>query len=162
MSISLDELKDLLTQHKVRYFVDPDHDALLGLFGGYHGSYKVVFEVDLDGTFLQLKTLGYVQCPTTHPHCRVVLELLGLLNYSYRSTKFAWDPRDGEIVGYVDLWLEDARVTLLQLAANLGILLRTIDRAFYRLNGIMETGVDPGDPSPPTSTPADDSEFDTV
>ena len=162
MSISLDDLKALLAEDEVRYFLDPQQSAVLALFGGNHGSYQIVLAVELEGSFLQLKTIRYAQCPTTHPHCRAVLELLGDLNYSYRSTKFGWDPRDGEIVCFVDLWLEDATVTLAQLRSNLGILLRTIDRAFYRISGIMTTGNDPGDPIPaqPDASPAGD--FDTV
>lgn len=162
MSISLDDLKALLTEDEVRFFLDPEQSAVLALFGGNHGSYQVVLAVELEGSFLQLKTIRYAQCPAPHPHCRAMLELLGELNYGYRSTKFGWDPRDGEIVCFVDLWLEDATVTLTQLRANLGILLRTIDRAYYRINGIMTTGTDPGDPTPdePSAAPAGD--FDTV
>lgn len=162
MTMSLDQLKSLLAEDGVRYFVDPERPALLALFGGYHGSYQIVFDIDLEGAFLQFRTVHYAKCPATHEHIKAVLELLGSLNYSYRSTKFGWDPRDGEIVCYVDLWLEDATVTLQQLQANLGIMLRTIDKANFRLSGLLATGADPGEPAPPKPEGSGSGDFDTI
>ena len=62
--------KALLAEDEVRFFLDPQQSAVLALFEGSHGSYQIVLAVELEGSFLQLNTIRYAQCPTTHPHCR--------------------------------------------------------------------------------------------
>lgn len=162
MSVTVDSLQKMLAEDGVRFFVDPINNAVLAMFGGHFGSYQIVFDTDMDGAFLQIRTLNYAMCPKSSPHYVAVLELLGNLNYTYRSTKFGWDPRDGEVVGYVDFWLEDAVLTIDQLRVNLGTLLRTIDKANFRIRAIMESGTDPGDPSAPPSGASDSGDFTTV
>jgi len=54
-----------------------------------------------------------------------------------------WDPTDGEIVGYADLWLEDATLTQQQFGAMLGAFIPAIDLGHARIVTTMETGVDP-------------------
>ncbi len=65
------------------------------------------------------------------------------MDYRLRVTKFGWDPRDGEIVAYADLWLEDATLTQKQLAAMLRAFLPGIDLGRARITATMATGVDP-------------------
>jgi hypothetical protein len=61
-----------------------------------------------------------------------------------RATKFAWDPRDGEIVASIEVWLEDATVTPPQFHGLLAAFLPAVDLAHRRIHAVMETGVDPG------------------
>lgn len=170
MSITIDKLKRLLDAQGVRYFQDPHHPAVLMNFGGLFGSYQVVMQVDLDGKFLLIRTLGYARCPASHPHSTTVLQVLGALDYQMRTTKWGWDPSDGEIVACVDLWLEDAVVTESQFQAILRVFLPAIDMAHQRITTAMATGVDPKMPTappppppPPPATPARASdEFEIV
>lgn len=170
MTVTLDQVREVLDADGVRYYLDPRRPVVLSMFSGYFGDYQITFSVELDGRFLQLRTLAYGRCPQDHPHARAVLELLGEMNFATRTVKFGWDPSDGEIVAYADLWLEDAALTASQLQANLGTLLRTADRGWGRLTQVLATGVDPGpdvkpadQPAEPADDPAEDpSDFDTV
>jgi hypothetical protein len=155
VTITIDKLKSLAEGEGLRYFIAPDRPALCMGFGGASSSYQVIMLVELDGRFLQIRTVGYGLCPSDHPHADAVLRVLGALDYKFRLTKFAWDPSDGEIVGYADLWLEDATLTQRQFAAMLRAFLPAIDQGHARIVQTMETGVDPegsGGPGAGTST----------
>lgn len=143
MTISMDELKTLATGAGLNYFVDPSRPAILMGFKGMFGSYQLVALVELDGRFVQLRTVGYGNCPVGHPHLEAVLRVIGELDYKLRLTKFGWDPADGEIVGYADLWLEDATVTQAQFIALLRAFVPAIDVGHDRLTKTMATGIDP-------------------
>lgn len=159
MSITIDELTSLLDSQGIRYFLDPRSPAALANFSGIFGSYQIVFSIELDGRFLLIRTLGYATCPPSHPSCRTVLEVIGSLDFSMRTTKWGWDPADGEIVACVDAWLEDAVVTEAQFAQWLRTFLPGIDIAHNRIVTAMATGKDPlaaVPPPPPPPRPDDD------
>jgi Putative bacterial sensory transduction regulator len=143
VTISVDQLKSLAKAEGLGFFVDPNRPAILLNFSGHDGSYQVVMLVELDGRFIQFRTIGYAKCPSDHPNLAAVLRVLGEMDYRLRLTKFGWDPADGEVVGYVDLWLEDATLTQKQFGAMLRALLPAIDMGRARITKTMETGVDP-------------------
>lgn len=155
MTVTMDKLKSLVEREGLKYFLAPDRPVLSMGFAGEAGSYQMIMLVELDGRFLQFRTVGYGLCPTVHPHVDAVLRVLGALDYKFRLTKFGWDPSDGEIVGYVDLWLEDAELTQQQFSAMLHAFLSAIDQGHARIAKTMETGVDPegsGGPGTGSST----------
>jgi hypothetical protein len=143
MTISLGQLKSLVQAEGLAFFEDPRRPAILLNFTGANGTYMVVMIVELDGRFMQFRTLGYGSCPATHQNLLALLRVLGEMDYRYRLTKFGWDPADGEIVGYADLWLEDGTLTQGQLAAMLRAFLPAIDQARPRIARTIETGIDP-------------------
>ena len=143
MTISLDKLKSLVKAEGLAYFEDPSRPAILLNFKGNNGAYMMVMLVELDGRFMQIRTIGYGSCPADHPHLEAVLRVLAETDYRLRLTKFGWDPNDGEIVAYADLWLEDGTLTQRQLAAMLRAFLPAIDMGRARINATMATGVDP-------------------
>jgi hypothetical protein len=148
VTITLDGLKALLTTEGVKYFISPDQPLLSMGFSGLTGQYQMVMHVDLDDRFLQFRTVGYLRCPADHAHLEAVLRVLGHLDYQLRLTKFGWDPADGEIVGYADLWLEDATLTQGQFSAMLHCFLSGIDLNHGRIEKTIETGTDPGEVQP--------------
>lgn len=142
MPISLKDLKSLAEGEDLRYFLSPDGTALLAGFGGLTGNYQVLMKVEIDGRFLQFRTLGYTACPADHPHLEVVLKILGHLNYERRLVKFGWDPSDGEIVAYADMWVEDGKVTQKQFKAIMSTFLPAIDLANRRIQEALRSGTD--------------------
>ena len=143
MTITIEQLKSLATAAELKYFIAPDRPALLINFRGVTGSFQVIAMVELDGRFVQLRTVGYANCPADHPHIEAVLRVLAALDYSRRLAKFAWDVSDGEIVAYADLWLEDAVLTQGQFQAMLSVFIPVIDLGHDRIVKTIETGVDP-------------------
>jgi hypothetical protein len=154
VTITLDELKSLADRQGLKYFLAPDRPAIAMGFTGLNGSYQVLMMVELDGRFIQFRTLGYGHCPSGHPHLEAVLRVLGALDYKLRLTKFGWDPTDGEIVGYADLWLEDARLTQQQFTTMLNAFLPAIDMGHVRIAKTLETGVDPEGSGGPGAGPS--------
>lgn len=152
MGMTVDGLRRLLDARGIRYFQDPNRPVLLMNFTGMFGTYQVIMLIDVDGRFLQARTVGYASCPKSHPHCDVALQVLGALDYELRMTKWGWDPNDGEIVAYLDVWVEDGTVTDAQFQTLLAIYLPAIDLAHQRITTAMATGVDQGLPPVPTKT----------
>lgn len=145
MALKLDDLKKLCEGEKLKYFIDPDRPVVMMGFGGIHGRYQVIVALEVDGRFLQVRTISYLHCPADHPHIVPVLKILGHLNYRLRMIKFGWDPSDGEIVAYADVWLEDGRLTQSQFGALFKSIIPAMDLNYKRLTETMETGTDPGD-----------------
>lgn len=148
MTMTIDRLKELCEGEDLKYFLAPDRPMVLVGFGGINGSYQVVIPIEVDGRFIQIRTTGYLKCPADHPSVNAVLAILGALNYKLRMIKFGWDPSDGEIVAYADVWIEDGDLTQKQFSRILKSLVPGIDLNFKRLSEAIETGKDPGEESP--------------
>ncbi len=144
MAIELDDLKRLLDKEELRYFVAPDRPAIMVGFAGMFGHYQVVLTLELDGTFLQFRTVRYLHCPQDNPHLLAVLKVLGHIDYTIRLVKFGWDPADGEIVGYVDEWVMDDTLSQAEFSKMVQSFVAGIDSNYDRLKRTLETGEDPG------------------
>ena len=148
MAMTIDRLKELCEGEDLKYFLAPDRPMVTMGFGGVNGRFQVVVPIELDGRFLQIRTVGYLHCPADHPHVNTVLTILGSLNYQLRMTKFGWDPEDGEITAFADVWIEDGDLTQKQFGALLKSMLPAIDLNHKRLSQAIETGEDPGEMKP--------------
>jgi hypothetical protein len=144
MAITIDELRRLADAVNFRYFMDPDRPVLLCGAQGDNGRYQFMMMIEIEGQFLQFRTLHYQRCPPDHPHLAAVLRLLAELNYQLRFVKFAWDSRNGEIVVYGDTWLMDAGLTQQQFTRLLGNYLPALDTHHPRLAETIANGRDPG------------------
>ncbi len=145
MAMTMDRLKELCEGEDLKYFLAPDRPMVMLGFGGINGRFQVIVPIELDGRFIQLRTTSYLHCPADHPSLNAVLAILGSLNYKLRMTKFGWDPTDGEIVAYADVWIEDGDLTQKQFGALFKSLIPSIDFNFKRLSEAIETGKDPGE-----------------
>jgi hypothetical protein len=144
MAMKLEDLKKLLDKEGLRYFVAPDRPAILLGFSGMFGHYQVVMTLELDGTFMQFRTVRYLHCPQDHPHLLPMLKVLGHIDYTIRLLKYGWDPSDGEIVGYVDEWVTDGKPSQAQFSRMVQSFVSGIDSSYDRIKRTIETGEDPG------------------
>jgi len=148
MALTLDQLQEFMKKEGLNYFVAPDRPAVRFGVGGLFGRFDLVVHLQDDGRFLQFRTLHYAECATDHPNLAVVLRVLAAINYEKRLLKFGWDPGDGEIVGYADLWVMDGQVTQEQFRRMLQNFVPGIDTSITRIDGALKTGADPGEPNP--------------
>ena len=144
MALKLDDLRRLVDSVNFRYFVDPRSPTLMCGVQGRAGSYQMVMSLQIDGRFLQFRTISYMHAAADHQHTAAVLRALAEINYVFRFTKFGWDPKDGEIVVYGDVWLMDAGLTESQFKRLLNNFLSSIDEQYARLSKTAATGTDPG------------------
>jgi hypothetical protein len=148
MALTLAELEKLVEGEDMRYFRDPTRDALMLGAKGISGRYQFVILLELEGQFMQFRTISYHQCTADHKHLKPVLEVLGALNYRLRLAKFGWDESDGEIVVYADHWVMDGKVTQEQFSRILHNYLPAVDLSYLRITKTIETGKDPGELDP--------------
>jgi hypothetical protein len=148
MALTMDQLKMLVEEEGLVYFLDPNRDALMLRAKGSFGSYQLVILLEVEGTFLQFRSLGYHSCPEDHEHVDAVLKVLGALNYRLRFLKFGWDPEDGEITVYGDAWLEDGNLTQGQFSRMVHAYLSMMDLNNVRIGETIKTGSDPGEINP--------------
>ena len=144
MAITIEDLKRLMDDEGLRYFVDPNRPLLmLGVTGAF-GRFQFVASLQIDGRFLQFRTVGYLTCRPEHPRIDQVLRAIADANFRFRFVKFGWDESDGEIVGYGDHWLEDASLSAEQFRQMIRSFAAPIDLMRHRLERIMDDGEDPG------------------
>jgi hypothetical protein len=148
MALTMDQLKRLLEAQDLHYFLDPRRDAILLGASGIFGKYQSVIILEDEGRVLQFRSVGYLQCPASNSNLLVVLKALGEINYKYRGIKFGWDPDDGEITAYSDLWIQDGTITQDQFARMVQVFFSGIDMNFMRIGQTIESGKDPGDFDP--------------
>jgi hypothetical protein len=161
----MERLEALVSGCDLRYFRDPQRDALLLGVTGMRGSYQFLVLLEVGGEFLQFRTMRYHSCPKDHPHVAATLELLGALNYQLRFVKFGWDPSDGEIVLYGDMWMVDGDPTQEQLRRMFNSYMAVMDLNHPRIGQTIQTGADPGEMLPPEwppPPPEDGDGFDTI
>jgi hypothetical protein len=145
MAITIENLKELVKKEGLRFLLDPERPALHLGMGGMSGRFDMVVTLQDEGRFLQLRTVTWLSCPSDHPHCALLLRILGELNYQRRLVKFGWDSSDGEIVAYADLWIMDGTVTQAQFNRMMSNYVPTVDQANARIKAALETGKDPGE-----------------
>jgi hypothetical protein len=107
--------------------------------------------MQLEGRFLQHRTLRYQQCQAGHPHTAATLRVLAELNCQLRFVKFWWEPGDGKITFWGDIGLVDAGLTQAQFSRVLSNYLPAIDDQYPHAAMTIATGRDPGpiNASPP-------------
>jgi hypothetical protein len=144
MALTLDGLRRLADAIQFRYFIDPQSPTLLCGAQGRSGSYQFVMSLQLEGRFLQFRTVQYQRCAPDHRHAAALLRVLAEINYQLRFVKFGWDAKDGEVVAYGDVWLMDAGLSQDQFTRVLGNFLPSIDEQFTRIAEVIANGRDPG------------------
>ena len=132
MSITFDKLQELFKREGLYYFMRPEFCQLIFGITGSYGKFQLMASLLDKGTFLQLRTLDNVYCPPSHIHAFKILTMLGDLNARYRFVKFAWDPSNGEIIGYGDHWISDNSLTQQQLTQMLAVYVPIVDTAYQR------------------------------
>lgn len=144
MAMTLQDLTSLLDRAELQYFTDPRNPTVMMQFGGMTGSFQMVAMLQLGGEFLQFRTINNPRCPKDHPHSAVMLQALAHMNYQMRFVKLGWDPQDGELVAYGDVWLTDQKLDDKAFHRIMQALVPGIDFGLGRLRVIMDTGKDPG------------------
>ena len=145
MALTMEGLKGLVEGKELKYFLDPDRDALMLGATGVNGSYQLLILLELEGTFIQFRTMNYHSCPVGHEHLDATLQVLGDLNFRLRFVKFGWDPSDGEVAVYGDAWIEDGDLTQNQFGRMVDAYLTMRDLSYARIDKVIKTGVDPGE-----------------
>jgi len=144
MAYTLSELRELLEAEGLRYYLVPDREGVMLTLSGSNGRFQFLILLEEDGEFLQFRSTEYLYCPRDHPHLGATLEVLGELNYRLRLMKFGWDPVDGEIAAYVDLWIMDAEITHGQFSRMAQAYMAILDEEFLRIREAVESGTGPG------------------
>lgn len=162
MALTLDELRRLADAVDFRYFIDPKSPTLLCAAQGRAGSYQFVMSLQLEGKFLQLRTLQYQRCPAGHAHLLSVLRVLAEINTQLRFMKFGWDAKDGEVLAFGDVWLMDAGLTQQQFTRLLSNFLPSIDEQYPRISQTIATGRDPGPIASGSAAPRPPSDIETI
>jgi len=67
MALTMEQLKNLMKQEKLRFFLDPDNPRIMFGATGLNGSYQFVISLENNGDFLQFRTLRFLFCPKTAP-----------------------------------------------------------------------------------------------
>lgn len=148
MAITFDALKQLVEAAELKYFVAPDRPVIMLGFQGLLSQVQLVISLEDQGEFLQFRTIHFLECPAGHPNLGEVLKAIGHLNYSRRLVKFAWDPSDGEIVMYADMWLVDSAPSRGQFRRMVQSFFGSADLGHGRLKLTIDTGKDPGELEP--------------
>lgn len=144
MALTMDGLRKLVDAEGLRYFLAPDRPALMLGVAGLNGRYQLMILLEMEGQFVQFRSVAYRHCTSGHAHLPEILKVLGELNYKLRLVKFGWDPRDGEIVVYADAWIMDGNLTQTQFRVLIQTYFSAIDLHYSRIEATIQTGKDPG------------------
>ena len=141
--ITLEGLQELLKGEGLRYYLIPDQDGVVLSMVSDNQRYQFRILVEEDGRFLQFRSDAYLFCPRGHPNLETVLQVLGAANYRLRLLKFGWDPTDGEIAVYADLWLMDGELTQRQFGRMADAYMAILDGEYANVPAAVENGTFP-------------------
>jgi hypothetical protein len=147
MAVTVEQVKRVLVEIGIKVA----HVEARLVFNVAVGEEPLLVAAEIDDDVLQFRTVNMLLAPG--PGYRKVL-LRALLDscFAYKMIKLAFDPADGEVVGYVDLYLGDAQLTRKQIERCLAaLLLMHIVRS--RCEAIVATGKDPGGDQLPKQPP---------
>jgi len=143
MAYDLPKLRALLDAEELHYYLLPDREGVVLTLQGDHGRFQFTILVEAEGEFLQFRSVEYLFCPKDHPNLAATLQVLGDLNYRLRLLKFGWDPLDGEIAVYADLWMMDAEITESQFSRMAQSYMSIMDSEYPTIRAAMDSGVEP-------------------
>ncbi len=103
--------------------------------------------VSEDGTMFQLRTVGLFR-DGDRDNTLAVQSLLLDLNRRYKMVKFVYDPTDGEVVAWVDVYLGQGELTSVQVDRCLTTLSTVALPQRDRIRTMATTGEDTGEASP--------------
>lgn len=141
MTMVLSELRELLEAEELRYYLIPDQDGVFLNMKGANNKYQFKILIELEGNFLQFRSMDYLHCPKDHPNLSPTLQVLGEINYRLRLLKFGWDPTDGEIAVFVDTWMMDATITQEMFNRMWNTFAQIMDDEYPRLKAAIDDGV---------------------
>lgn len=144
MAYTLPRIRELLEAEGLHYYLIPDREGVMLTLTGSNGRFQFLILLEDEGEFLQFRSVEYLYCPEDHPHLDATLKVLGELNYRLRLMKFGWDPRDGEIAAYVDLWIMDAEISTGQFSRMAQAYMSILDGEFPRIKEAIDSGRGPG------------------
>ncbi len=123
--------------------VEGPDDALVFTLGGESPLFVAALAAD-DGVMFQLRTVGLHQ-DKEQQHALAVQRLLLGLNRRYKLVKFAYDPTDGEVVAWVDVFVGKARLTAVQVQRCISTFRSVVLPQRERIRALARTGEDPGE-----------------
>lgn len=143
--MKMETLESLLKGENLKYYLDPARPAAMLGFQGLLGKYQFVILLEMEGSFLQFRSVELARCPVEHPYLSEVLRVIGSIDHQFRFVKFGWDADGGEIVGYGDVCLaNDGTLTPAQFKQILRHYLTTLELGAKRISDTIDTGRDPG------------------
>jgi len=132
MPINLSQLEDLIKANGLKYFKDEEHKLLILPFRRRMGNaIQILIRIDSEGQFLQLRSNDLPSL--SHSPNLLVLRDLAALNYQNRWIKFGFDPSDGEVVAYGDMWVMDGHVTVQQIGRMVQNFVGCLDGAISQI-----------------------------
>jgi hypothetical protein len=105
----------------------------------------IVIQLDEDGKFFRLFAPEVLSGVKNHPYKEIILQTMLAISWETKMLQWEYDPSDGEIRAMIEFPLEDSILTEQQFNRCLSGLIQVVDSiALPRLQGVMETGEDPG------------------
>lgn len=159
MAITKNDLEAALKQKGLKHHFIDDKAAVL-LMGGGPTDLKLVFQIQEDGEYLDLRTVQWATCLRGAPAFHAIMNLLAEANYKYRIAKFGWDPDDGEIAVRACLPIEkNQRLSPAQVYDMVGFLSAISATVWPDVDKLLKKGGNGGkpdadNPPQPASTPA--------
>ena len=145
MTYVLPQLRELLDAEELRYYLIPDKEGVMLTLTADNGRFQFMILLEVDGEFLQFRSIEYASCPKGHPNLDATLQVLGEMNYRLRAMKFGWDPTDGEIAAYIDLWIMDAEITQEQFSRMVRAYMSILDDELPGIQKAIDSGIVAGD-----------------
>lgn len=144
MAISESRLRSLLEECGVTLL--PATDSVVP-FVLTHGGDRLcaVALTSNQGRIVQFRTVGMLETQGTRHRPQLLAALLHAC-YEYKLVKFAFDHKDGEVLAYIDLFLDEAELTKRQCQRCINALRNVVLGNKDRFQKIIETGKDPGKP----------------
>jgi hypothetical protein len=142
MATTFEQIETYFREADIKFEYDDDHKYLRTAW--QRDNQPVVLLVLLleDGELVQMRAPSLLTATddTTKP---LLFRAMLQMAYETRLVQFEYDPSDGEVSTCIDIALEDAELTSMQLIRCCSLLLDVSFHARHRLETILETGHDP-------------------
>jgi len=142
MAMTMQDLRTLCDGLRVPSQLVPDGSALLINADGV----VIALELIDEGRVFDMNVLNFAKCPGDSPHRNAVAALLCELNSRTRCVRYAWIPAHGAIYLRSEVFLIESKLSEAQFIEYVRGLVAWYHRSNARVQKLVETGTDPGDP----------------
>ncbi|HEY9847400.1 MAG TPA: hypothetical protein V6D03_14545 [Candidatus Caenarcaniphilales bacterium] len=148
MAITVDKIAEYLDSRSCKYKLDAVNSRItIKVQADNLENLTIVAQLDDDGQFFKLFAPEVISGVKDHPYKDVILQTMLCISWETKMLQWEYDPSDGEIRAIIEFPLEDGTLTQRQFYRCLNGLVEMVDDfAMPRLQAVMETGKDPGDP----------------
>jgi hypothetical protein len=146
MAVTLKQISEYLNNLKWKHEIQADEDVILTGMNTDNIQTLILISIKENGEYFEMLAPCIVANVLESPYKEAIFQTILSISWETKFVQWEYDVSDGEIRAIIEFPLEDSTLTQRQFSRCFHGMMQVLDNAVPRLEHVMTTGHDPGDP----------------